>query len=220
MLGMKTGDVLDSEIESSPKLLAAIDKEIKKVTDESDKVSSTIERLESEAGDLEGAKQEADKAQAELDEIEASTLLGDDDEAARRQAVAALTKARNKSQKAQEEASRREAAARGLRRKHEELTARLGALTQKHAEVAQLVHRDEIEQAEKRLIDLLEGDELAEIMQSLNTAVRSYGKAQKTLNGFSQRHDTRKLKVELPDLIAHPDRKGLTGRDASGVLTI
>ncbi|MEG3081304.1 hypothetical protein R3F64_15680 [Halomonas sp. 5021] len=220
MLGIKTADVLDSEPESSPRLLGAIDNEIKKVNSESDKVKSTLDQLEAEAGDLEGAKQEAEAAQLELDEIEAGELLGDADEVARRQAVAALNKARSKAQKAQDEASRREAAARGLRRKHEALSGRIDALSRKRAEVALLVYRSEIEQAEIRLIEMLKGNELAEIMESLNASVRNYRKAQKVEDTNVGAIEPRVLKIELPSLMAHPDRKRLTGRDSAGILTI
>ena len=220
MFGMKSADVLDAEPESNPKLLAAIDKEVHKAQADADEVRVALERLESEAGDLEGAKHEADAAQAELDEIEAGALLGAADESARRQAVAALSKARNKAQKAQEEASRREAGARGLRRKHESLGGRLEALTRKRAEVALLVHWDEIEKAEKRLVDLLQGEELAAIMRELNTCVRNYGKARKALNDDARMPEAKKLTIELPTLWAHPERRRLTGRDAAGVLRI
>ncbi|WP_431023313.1 hypothetical protein [Halomonas sp. H5] len=169
------------------------------------KVRQTIDRLSEDNGDPgSGETGELEAAQCRVDELAAAAMLGDVDEAEQRAAATALAKARQRAAPPLEARKNSAAARRGLERKAEELSEGVEHLEQARRELAAEVYESEWKEAERRLVELLEGEELAGIMRQFRDSREAYSRAYCAAYGAAptivgESH----LKVEGPLLTHH-----------------
>ncbi|PXX94998.1 hypothetical protein [Halomonas sp. LBP4] len=201
----------EAQPEATQQALSALSKELEQLEGESSRVTATIERLSGGGDPAAAARREADDAQTALDEIEAAAAMGDGDEGDQRAAAAALTKARSKAEKAREEGERRIAATRGLERTLTALEEKIADLEATKLEISARVYAREVEEHEKRLIDLLEGKELEAVMEQLRRSRLAWEGAMSAINGGPRSHPDMRLEMTLPSLLFHPERKRLDG---------
>lgn len=146
------------------------------------RVNQALADLETGETDTGAAAAELEAAQQRVDELAAAEALGEVDEAEQRAAATALAKARQRAAGPGESRKLGEAARRGLERKAEALAAGIDHLEHAAREVEADVCRDEWAEAERRLVDLLEGDELARTMDRLREARAAYSRACRAAN--------------------------------------
>lgn len=144
---------------------------------ELERVNRALAERESSDADAEDASAELEAAQQRVDELAAAEALGDVNEAEQRAAATALTKARQRAAGPGESRKMGDAARRGLERKAAELAAGIDHLEQARWEVEADVCRAEWAEAERRLVELLEGPELAETMARLRKARNAHHRA-------------------------------------------
>ncbi|SDO20025.1 hypothetical protein SAMN04487957_104219 [Halomonas shengliensis] len=141
------------------------------------RVNQALADLETGESDAGAAAAELEAAQQRVDDLAAAEALGEVDEAEQRAAATALTKARQRAAGPGESRKLGEAAHRGLERKAEALAAGIDHLEHAAREVEADVCRDEWAEAERRLVELLEGEELAHTMERLREARAAYSRA-------------------------------------------
>lgn len=194
-------DVEQRQPKGSKAALDALDSEIEKLEAEKSRVGQALTEMSEDDGAARKADQEAREAQETLDDIEASTALGEADEAAQRTAATALAKARRKAEQATEEADRQSSRRRGLERRKASLEEQGSSLRDIRNGVAQRVYWVELEDWEKRLVSILEGAELKATLAEINR-IRSL-LDESTPDGSYLRAS---LSIKTPQLYAHPER--------------
>ncbi|RDB43829.1 hypothetical protein DU490_05300 [Halomonas sp. DQ26W] len=147
------------------------------------RVNLALADLESGEDDTGGASADLEAAQQRVDELAAAAALGEADEAELRAAATALAKSRQRASTPQDAAKHSEAARRGLERKAEELAAGIDHIEQTRWEVEAEVCRAEWAEAERRLVDLLEGGELVEVMNRLRESRTAHHRAHRIAYG-------------------------------------
>jgi len=154
---------------------------------ELERVNRALAERESSDADTEGAAAELEAAQQRVDELAAAEALGEVDEAERRAATTALAKARQRAAGPGESRKLGDAARRGLERKAAELAAGIDHLEQARWEVEADVTNAEWGEAERRLVELLEGPELGEIMDRLRESRTAHHRAHRIAYGDAPR---------------------------------
>lgn len=147
-----------------------------------ERVNQTLADLETSEADT-GAAADLEDAQRRVDELAAAEALGEVDEAEQRAAATALAKARQRATGPGESRKLGDAARRGLERKAEELAAGIDHLEQARREVEAEVCEADCRDAERRLVELLEGDELAALMDRLRDSRTAYQRAHRAAYG-------------------------------------
>ncbi|MGL6213685.1 hypothetical protein [Billgrantia desiderata] len=202
----------DSPPKAGHGALKAIDQELESARDELSRINAALEARHDTGGAVDRAQEEAGRAQERVDDLEAAAALGEVEEAERQAASAALTLARNKLADAKGNADRQAAASRGLQRQLEKVAARIQELDDLRAGVASEVHMEELEVAETQLVDLLGGDKVRELVETINASRLSLNRALNHLNGRERNtgpHSPLKVMIEASHLVAHPSAKDL-----------
>ena len=150
---------------------------------ELERVNRALADRDSGDSDSGGAAAELEAAQQRVDELAAAEALGEVDEAEQRAAATALAKARQRAAGPGESRKLGDAARRGLERKAAELAAGIDHLEQARWEVESDVCRAEWAEAERRLVELLEGEDLAGIMDRLRDSRAAYHRAHRIAYG-------------------------------------
>ncbi|MDN3553282.1 hypothetical protein QWY74_07375 [Halomonas almeriensis] len=153
---------------ASHSALDAIASEIQEAEGEQDRIQNALASMGDDDGAARLAEQEAEEARAKLDDLEASAALGSQDDEGQKAASTALARARKKAEQARQDAQRQESAQRGLERRLAEVSDRVDSLQKVHDAVAERVYMADLEKAERRLMDILQGAELQDALASIN----------------------------------------------------
>ncbi|MBB3182711.1 chromosome segregation ATPase [Halomonas fontilapidosi] len=172
-------------VPTTRKGLAALGDAIVGQRAELDRVNQALAELEASDTDTEAAAAELEAAQHRVDELAAAEALGQVDEAEQRAAATGLAKARQQAAGPGELLKLGDAARRGLERKAEVLAACIDHLEQARCEVEADVCHAEWSEAERRLVELLEGDELAGLMDRLRHSRSAFRRAHRNAYGYA-----------------------------------
>lgn len=195
--------------------LEAFDGEIHAVREELEQVDKTLEAMEDGQDSQQRANANLVNAQALVDELEGAAALGNDNLEEQSKAQTALEKAQGNIEQAAKQVRRQQAARRGLERKRSQLVERLEELGQMHADIARDVYVADLESQETRLVSLLGGDDIRQLVESINATRRQLNQA--IHHGESRQpsnspHSPLRVSVEFKHLEHHPDRKQLGHR--------
>lgn len=157
--------------------LEAFDGEIQAVREELEQVDKTLEAMEDGQDSQQRASANLVNAQALVDELEGAAALGNDNLEEQSKAHTALEKAQGNIEQAAKQVRRQQGARRGLERKRSQLVERLEELGQMHADIARDVYMADLESQETRLVSLLSGDDIRQLVESINATRRQLNQA-------------------------------------------